>query len=306
MDKFYRNILDKIFTEADILFGDISLLKGIILGEEKGEYLKHKSLFRLVKSGEKAPMTNIDNLIGLSANPKKEDADNMLIEIEIKGISVDKKPRKDGRWQARYKNDGCWHSVYGISYEDAKDKAIKAKETAPKSSNKPRFEEYFNKWHKLYKVPYVDGDYAKTNKSYIDRLAEKIGHIRIDRLTSDILQENILAVFPGNNTRYKVKVLVNECLEKARIDRLIKFNPIEGVNIKNCKSERYPVFEIPDQDTIFNAITVPAYRKIFYLCCCTGMRISEALGLRFEDFDTQNMYVTVNKQFTRHMNGIHF
>ncbi len=34
MDKIYRDILDKIFTQADILFGDINLLKGIILGEE--------------------------------------------------------------------------------------------------------------------------------------------------------------------------------------------------------------------------------------------------------------------------------
>ena len=48
-----------------------------------------------------------------------------LTKLNIKGISVDHKPRKDGRFQARYTTeDGKQHSVYGRSREEAQRKAL--------------------------------------------------------------------------------------------------------------------------------------------------------------------------------------
>ena len=47
------------------------------------------------------------------------------MKLYVKGLSVDGKPRKDGRYQARYTLNGKQYSVYAMSKDEAQDKALR-------------------------------------------------------------------------------------------------------------------------------------------------------------------------------------
>ena len=76
-----------------------------------------------------------------------------MTKVDIKGISVDHKVRKDGRFQARYTVDGVQHSVYGKTPNEALRKAVDGYKGKKKSKTQATtFEEWYKRWLQLYKV----------------------------------------------------------------------------------------------------------------------------------------------------------
>ncbi len=299
MEEIYKNILNRIFENADLLNADINLLKGIIKGEEKANYLQHKSLFKLITNKK----TNIDNRINkislseTSQNNKKESTDKML--IEIKGISVDNKPRKDGRYQARYHDDlGKRHSIYGKTQEEAKQKALRLHGKPHFKKNQTLLKNWLIEWYDRYKKSQVSSDYQKTQKNYMNTISNKLGHYDITKISSEQIQDFFNCMDDGN-TKNKIFSFFNASMTKAKALNKIKNNPLENVEIKKHKPISYSPINISNQDIILNAIKDTEMKKLFFISCCIGTRISETLGIKYSDIDTKEMVININKQFTR-------
>lgn len=265
-----------------------------LIGRMEADDDVHRSRFKLVTQ------KNFENKIGLSGVTKKEDTDKSMIEVttQIKGICIDKKPRPDGRWQARYKDEaGSWHSVYASSYDEAKDKVVKAKHGTAKTTKGLTVADWFNEWFSRYKEANISPDYARTIKAYINRISVSIGKNQLSKITVESVQDFLLSI-ELTNTREKIKTVINEAMEKAVALGKAKLNPIRHVEIKGHQEKHYPPIPISKQDSIYAGITDARIKRLFFFCCCTGLRIAEALGVEYADIS--DGWIAVNKQFDRH------
>ena len=95
--------------------------------------------------------------------------------IDLSGISINAKPRADGRYQGYYTRDGKKHYVYGKSEQEVKIKIelfLQNGEPKKKQSEKkkatPTVAEWLEKWIELYKTPTQEKTVRK-KESHPDR-----------------------------------------------------------------------------------------------------------------------------------------
>jgi len=257
------------------------------------ESIKLQESYNILKSKlELSSGKNLDNEIGLTVLQNKETECKMIVQETIKGVFIDNKPRRDGRWQARYLYEGKYYSVYGKSQEEVRQKVLEARKKKPKSK-KLLYSEWLDKWYELYKVPNIGIKWAYGMSLYIDKIKNKFKNRTIDSINTEEIQKYLLSI-TASNTRNKIKTIINESFEKALNLQKIKFNPVKAVEIPNHKAEHYKPIDIPLQDKVYNAIKDPIYKAYFMACCLTGARPNEGLKIAAEDFNKDYNLLTLH------------
>jgi integrase len=100
--------------------------------------------------------------------------------------------------------------------------------------------------------------------------------------------------------KYKghIRSLMHRLFDKAMLWEMldIQRNPIELVEVKGIsKRRRMPtVLQVEDAWRILDALGQP-YRTMALIALCFGLRISEILGLRWEDFDFHRTVVLIQR-----------
>lgn len=222
-----------------------------------------------------------------------------LTKVNIKGISVDHKIRKDGRFQARYTVDGVQHSVYGKTPDEALRKAIDGYKG--KKKNKVQsltFAEWYVRWIQLYKTnklrPNTLKNYNYTTNKY---LIPKLGKIKINLLDTNTLQEVLNSIKLPRQQEIAGNILV-ACITKAYTTGLIKSNPTLGVEkVKYHYNERRAL-TTQEMQRLLEAIQGNRFELLIYIYLYAGLRRSEALALRWSDIDMQKKTITVRHQVT--------
>lgn len=220
-----------------------------------------------------------------------------LTQINIKGISVDHKIRKDGRFQARYTLDGVQHSVYGKTPEEALRKAIEGYKGKKKSKTQATtFEEWYNRWLQLYKLnklrPNTLKSYNYTTNKY---LIPKLGKKKLNQLDANTLQEVLNSVKQPRQQQIAGNILV-ACITKAYTTGLIKFNPTIGIEKTQYQYNERRALTTEEVQRLLEAIKGNRFELLIYVYLYTGLRRSEALALRWSDIDMQNKTITVRHQ----------
>ncbi|MCM1534228.1 MAG: site-specific integrase [Corallococcus sp.] len=221
-----------------------------------------------------------------------------MTKLNIKGISVDRKPRKDGRYQARYTtDDGRQHSVYGRTQEEACKKAISEYKGKKREVRKClTFAEWYAKWIDLYKKPKVRPNtlktYTYTSGKY---LLPYIGKIRLNQLDTNKLQETLNWIDLARQREIAGNILV-ACITKAFAVGLIKSNPALGVEkTKHEYKERRPL-NSDERKRLLEYVVGNRFETLIYVYLYAGLRRSEALALRWTDVDLANGTITVRYQ----------
>lgn len=220
-----------------------------------------------------------------------------MTKINIKGISVDHKIRKDGRFQARYTLDGVQHSVYGKTPDEALRKAIDGYKGKKRSKTQATtFEEWYKRWIQLYKVnklrPNTLKNYNYTANKY---LIPKLGKIKINLLDTNTLQEVLNGIRLSRQQEIAGNILV-ACITKAYTTGLIKTNPALGVEkLKHNYSERRAL-TTEEIQRLLETIKGDRFELLIYVYLYAGLRRSEALALRWSDIDMQKKTITVRHQ----------
>jgi integrase len=158
------------------------------------------------------------------------------------------------------------------------------------------FTDFFQKWLRARK-PYVapgtwDGYEVQGRK----RLVPAFGERRLTAITTFEIREWLLELFEAGECAPKtlnnaLGVLV-AALTSAAADRLIPVNPAKGVErlpLGHVEREWLRLHEI---DPYLHAC-MPGYRPLAQLLIATGMRISEALALVWDDVDFRRRVVRV-------------
>ena len=162
-----------------------------------------------------------------------------------------------------------------------------------------RFEDYFESWLAGHK-PFVDpGTWNDYRTHGIKRLIPEFGAKRLDEIaTADVREWLAKASQEG---AYKPKTLNNAlgvlvvCLNQAADDRLLQTNPaarVKRLPLGHAEREYLRIHEID----LYLSCCSTTYRPLAELLISCGLRISEALGLVWEDIDFVTGTITVNRQ----------
>ena len=245
------------------------------------------------------------NLNSVSATEKE---DEMIIEVDMPGVSMAGKPRKDGRWQGHVKlSNGIIKYIYGRSQQELY-KNIQAyihegsplpkqkpkKPTEPPKSNVITFADWVNKWLELYKKPNVKYNTYNCLVQAMKKVMIRFGQCPLDTITTEELQVFFLS-YTALRSRDVAITTTKMALEKARQQRLITYNPMDGVEIKAKSYVHRNALTIDEQQALTAAVKGTNYEIIFHVLLTTGLRVGEALALTDGDVDFGKRTVSVTK-----------
>lgn len=221
------------------------------------------------------------------------------MNIYVKGLSVDNKPRKDGRYQARYTIDGKQYSVYAQTKEAAQDKALrKLKGITEQNDNSSsmKLKYWLDKWLTTYKQPKLRPNSIKGYHYAIKKhILPQLGEIRLQNLDTTLVQEVINNV-PTARQREVVSNILFAALTKAFNVGLLQRN-LAGA-LEKFKSSYTPrrALEETEIKRLTDYVAGTKFDLITHLYLYAGLRRSEALALKWTDIDLQNRQIHVRYQ----------
>ena len=236
-----------------------------------------------------------------------EQEDEMIIEVDMPGVSISEKPRKDGRWQGHVKLDhGIIKYIYGRSKQEVYKKIQeyihdgsplpkqKPKKTEEQTSNVITFAAWVNKWLELYKKPNVKYNTYNCLVQAMKKVINRFGPCPLDTITTEDLQVFFLS-YTALRSRDVAIATTKMALEKARQQHLITYNPMDGVEIKAKNYVHRNALTIDEQQALTAAVKDSNYETLFHLLLTTGLRVGEALALSADDIDFNKRTVNVTK-----------
>ena len=217
-------------------------------------------------------------------------------------------PRSDGRWGATILlADGSRGTVYARTERDALEKMrelMRARDKGmPVITSNQTTGKYLEQWLEDTARPSVR---PKTYDSYrlnVQRLLPLIGSIRLGNLSPAHVQSAYAALHRrGLSPRsiHHAHTVLHGALGKAVRWGMITRNPTDGatrpriprreMNTLN-RDEVQRLFEATEEDQCHHALWV--------VLATTGLRLGEALGLRWEDIDLERGRLTVRRALQR-------
>lgn len=228
--------------------------------------------------------------------------------INITGVSISAKSRKDGRYQGYILQDGGKKYFYGKTRDEVATKMklfLQEERTKPKQQKKekasPIFGEYVERWIELYKKPNLKPSSIATLYRSMKPAQERFGKMRLNAIKADDVQELLLGI-TAERTRDLCRINLNQMFKKALAQGIIKRNPCDAVEIKRHKAKRKRALSVKEQQDFVRTAAETKYSLLFRFLLATGLRIGEALALLQSDVDFERCTVSVTKNIV-HVEG---
>lgn len=211
------------------------------------------------------------------------------------------KKRSDGRFQKR------------ITLPNGKTKvlysAAKSEREAVKDFNRQMlmmktelektflFESIADKWNTDYRNRISDVNYRKNTKAAYNRILEHFDGLYIEDMTAPVINHfinKLAAMGFGKKTVANHHSIMNMIFKFAILNGYISYNIMQDIPMPpNLPQKRR---ELPgDEELAAVNAHFDGFDFLPYFLLNTGLRISEALALNFDDIDLENKKITVNK-----------
>jgi len=164
-------------------------------------------------------------------------------------------------------------------------------------------EEYLKEWYKVYTV-----DLAETTrelyKLYIDKhvIPSEIGRLKIKKLLPMQLQEFYNAKIESGlsgKTVGKLHSFLNLALKDAMKNRIIKYNPCDGVNKPKSKKFKPTIYNEQDFDKLLSVTKGTFDEVVIMLAGVCGFRRGEIFGIRLQDIDFKEYRISISETMVR-------
>jgi integrase len=141
-----------------------------------------------------------------------------------------------------------------------------------------------------------------TRRSYLSMLEghirPKFGHVHLSELEITAVQDWLRGMPAAPKYKSHIRALVHRLYEKAMLWGLINLqrNPIDLVEVRGAsKRRRQPkILTIWECYSVLELLPEP-YRTMVIVAQCMGLRISEILGLKWEDVDFEKLTLGVRR-----------
>ncbi len=235
--------------------------------------------------------------------------------------------RKDGRWEGRYavyskeKNRKIYLSVYGKSYDEAKEKLTMKKnlsekpeeavltETNRESSPPADMDIYFRdaakKWLEKIKRENKPSTYVKYTQIYKNHIREPFR----DDLVSDLTNASVRAkIFQAggeagglsDSILKSIYCVLNQVLKYASESCPLPFPTLKRPSSGTC-ARPVQTLSGKEQIKLFSALyhNMDMPKLAVLLCLYTGLRLGELCALKWSDIDSKNRILTVSRTVQR-------
>lgn len=205
------------------------------------------------------------------------------------------KKRADGRYCKQIRINGKVKSFYGRTQAEINKKILEYKEE--KATGK-YFSDVAEKWVNYYctQVPYTT--YKKCGQAAYNAAVEHFGNMRIREIVPydvDLYLKSFAHKDYSKKTVATYKSILNQIFKYAVIQGEIQTNPASVVSLpKNLKTTKRVL--PPDNEIKIIELNPEGFGFLPYFLLFSGLRISEALALTYEDIDRKDKIITVNKK----------
>ncbi len=238
------------------------------------------------------------------------------------------KNRSDGRFEGRITVHGRRKSFYGATKVELKQKVkeyLQKVEHGYKEPEKIRLNDYIEYWLKAYKWNKIEpSSYTRLYKVYEYQIKDTIGKQMIGSIeTSDIQRLIDDYANPYNKNvkplalsgPKKIVHLLRPCLNRAVADGIIQKNPCEDVvlPVESC-IQTHTKLQVALSDAEieeFKVVALERYKTtneyksrdafVLLLMLNRGLRVGEAVALKWSDFDIGDRIVRINKTLQRNI-----
>lgn len=185
---------------------------------------------------------------------------------------------------------------------------MKLKEYTEK--NEPHFDEYITKWLRNVKFNEIKStSFDRLESTIKNHINPVLGHLTLSQVNDSIIQENLINGKMKNKSYSSIKKIydaLNACFKYAIARRDIQYNPMNVVTLpsqtKFTKSKDIDIFTDDEvirlievaQSTYSNGVLKYRNGWGIILMIYTGLRIGEALALKWEDYDSNEKTLTVH------------
>lgn len=174
------------------------------------------------------------------------------------------------------------------------------------------FCDLMKEWLLVFKINEVTSrvfeDVMRNFKLHIKPYLENMSILEVDTVVIKKLLNQIYTKNKSKDVQRKVKTLLKQFFDYAVEEKLVQYNPVLSVKIKNAEKKDY---SLENKENDYKAIK-PEHRKKYFealkqndflltLCCVgyyMGLRIGEILALKWSDFDLENGIVKIDKGIT--------
>jgi integrase len=223
--------------------------------------------------------------------------------------------RKDGLFQGMYtaqtQNGPKRKYVYGRKYKEVEKKLAEAMGNAAKGlvfdDENQTVAQYMERW--LEDSARGDlGHRAYHNyKLQIRRhISPAFGRLKFSKLTAAHIQSLYAAKLRDglkpSSVRY-IHAVLHRALEQAVRFNLIPFNPASRVDPPKIRQEEIKPLDAEQARRFLHAARGDRFEALYVLSLTTGLRMGEALGLRWSDVDLDAGTLRVNRQVQRMRGG---
>jgi integrase len=223
--------------------------------------------------------------------------------------------RKDGLFQGMYMAqtpDGPKRKyIYGRKYGDVQRKLAEAMGDAAKGiyfdDENQTVAQYMDRWledsargdlgHRAYH------NYRLQIRRHI---SPAFGRLKLSKLTAAHIQSLYAAKLRDglkpSSVRY-IHAVLHRALEQAVRFNLIPFNPASRVDPPKIRQEEITPLDAEQARRFLHAARGDRFEALYVLSLTTGLRMGEALGLRWSDVDLNAGTLRVNRQVQRMRGG---
>lgn len=224
-------------------------------------------------------------------------------DLKGKELGVGLSQRKDGVYQARYTDRwGKRKTIYGNNLRDLRKQlaeSISNNENLTSIKDEITLDRWFVRWMEVYKDksirPNTKREYTHI---YYKNISPYIGGRLINSLVKSDIQQLIYRAYDDGyfyERQNKIKVILNDMLQRAHEDNLVINNPVSGVKLRSDKEINAKALTVDEQDIFFDYCRNTFYDNLFNVAVNTGLRPGELFALQLSDVDLENGYIDVNK-----------
>ena len=224
-------------------------------------------------------------------------------DLKGKELGVGLTQRKDGLYQARYKDRfGKEKFIYDKKLSEVRRKqaiAISENENYTSVMDSIKLDDWFKRWVKVYKEKSVRPNTLREyTHIYNKNISPFIGNRNINSLIKTDIQ-SLIDRASDDNYKYerqsKIKVILTDLFERAIEDNLMVRNPANGVKLRADKEMKAKALTLEEQNTFFDNCKNTFYDNLFHVAVNTGLRPGELFALHIGDIHFEDGYIDVNK-----------
>lgn len=224
-------------------------------------------------------------------------------DLKGKEIGIGFSQRKDGLYQARYKDRfGKTKTIYNRKLSDLrKEYSVLVAENINFTSIRQEIsiDDWFKKWIDIYKKKSVRPNTLREyTHIYNKNISPFMGNRKINSIVKSDIQWLIDKAYEDHykyERQNKIKVILSDMFERALEDDLISKNPCKGVIIRTEKQVKAKSLTVEEQSVFFEFCKNTFYDNLFNIAVNTGLRPGELFALTREDVDMENGFIDVNK-----------